>query len=228
MEEFNYYHQNTISFAHYLGRIFALMFAGLMTTAMVSLLTVYTGLYRLFFSSTLTLLLPLIAEFSLVFFLTAKIHSLSKGASYAAFIAYAAVSGLTFAIYPLLYGALVYVAFFFTAIVFGCMAIIGFTTSFDLSRFHNLLLVGLIAILTGTVLNIFLKFETLDLILAFAGVLIFLALVAFDIQKIKQYYAYSNNEADGNRFQITAALNLYLDFINIFIYVLRIFARERD
>ena len=127
-----------------------------------------------------------------------------------------------------------YQAFFMTAVTFGTMAIYGYITKKDLTRIGTVLIVGLIGVIIATIVNgifgIFGMASTgLDLVISYVAVAIFLGLAAWDTQKIKYYYYESlGNENVQNNLAIYSALQLYLDFINLFLYILRIFASSRD
>ena len=218
-------------------KVFMWMFLGLIVTAGVSYVTAVTGLYTIFLGNMAMLLILFLAELGLVFYISSRIGKgeiSSKGATIA-FIAYSVINGfvlsslfLTFRIGTL------YQAFFMTSITFATMAIFGYVTKKDLTKFGTLMVVGLLGIIIATVVNgifgIFgLASSGLDLTISYIAIIIFLGLAAWDTQKIKHYY-YSTvgNEGIQNNLAIYSALQLYLDFINLFLYILRIFASHRD
>ena len=118
--------------------------------------------------------------------------------------------------------------FLVTAGTFGAMAFVGYTTKRDLSNFGGLLIMALIGIIIASVVNIFIKSETFDLIICYVGVIIFVGLTAWDVQKIKTMLQLSGDVGEaGQKIALRGALALYLDFINLFLYLLRIFGRNK-
>ena len=221
----------------YVTKVFMWMFLGLLITAGVSYITAVTGLYTMFLTNMAMLLILFIAELGLVIYISTRISKgniSSKGATLA-FLVYAVVNGLVLSSLFLTFQiGVLYQAFFMTAVTFGTMAIYGYVTRKDLTRIGTLLVVGLLGIIIATIVNgifgIFGMASTgLDLVIAYVAVAIFLGLAAWDTQKIKYYYYESlGNEGVQNNLAIYSALQLYLDFINLFLYILRIFASHRD
>lgn len=119
--------------------------------------------------------------------------------------------------------------FFITAATFGVMAFIGYTTKTDLTSMGKILFMALIGIIIATIVNIFVHSTALQTIVSYLGVLIFVGLTAYDSQKIKRMlYDYESNDEVGQKLALVGALTLYLDFINLFIYLLRILGSRRD
>ncbi len=172
----------------------------------------------------------IIAEFVLVLAISAGINRLSVGVATLLFILFSVVNGATLSSIFFLYdtGSIASV-FFITAGTFAAMAIFGYTTKKDLSTMGRILFMALIGLVIATVVNIFLKSSGLYLILNYVGVLVFVGLTAWDTQKIKQMLMETggNNEL-ASKVAVLGALSLYLDFINMFIYLLRIFGSSRD
>lgn len=168
-----------------------------------------------------------IAQLGLVIALSALILKLSVQAATAMFLAYSAINGLSmcfiFAVYT---GASIASTFFICAGTFAGVSMFGWMTKSDLSSLRGFLFMGLIGVLIATVVNIFLKSTALDWILTYAGLAVFIGLTAYDTQKLKAIHQNSAN-APG-QLAILGALQLYLDFINMFLYLLRIFGRRRD
>ena len=170
----------------------------------------------------------IIAEFGLVIGITAAINKLSLTTATLLFVLYSVINGATmsfiFAIYTMSSIAMV---FFITAGTFAAMAIIGYTTKADLSSMGKILIMALIGIIIATVVNIFLKSTGLEMILSYLGVLVFVGLTAYDSQKIKRMLMMAPDAGEGaQKLALLGALTLYLDFINLFIYLLRIFGRR--
>lgn len=224
----------------YTAKVFLWMFIGLLVTAVAAYGLAITGLGMLYYSSPIIPIASVIIEFALVFYISGAIHrDMSSSRAKLAFIIYAIVNGLTLSgllyMYALTFGSMIIVkAFATTALTFGAMSIYGYTTKKDLSGIGKVLFMLLVGILIATLVNfIFGLFgafsSTLDLAISYVAVVVFAGLTAWDTQKIKAiYYQAQGNDALLDRVAIAGALELYLDFINLFLYILRIFARSRD
>ena len=170
----------------------------------------------------------IIAEFGLVVAINAAINKLSLTTATLLFVLYSVINGATlsfiFAIYTMSSIASV---FFITAGTFAVMAVIGYTTKKDLTSMGKILFMALIGIIIATIVNIFLKSTGLEMIVSYLGVLIFVGLTAYDSQKIKQMLLMAPDAGEGaQKIALLGALSLYLDFVNLFIYLLRIFGRR--
>ncbi len=170
----------------------------------------------------------IIAEFGLVVAISATINKLSLTTATLLFVLYSVINGATlsfiFAIYTMSSIASV---FFITAGTFAVMAVIGYTTKKDLTSMGKILFMALIGIIIATIVNIFLKSTGLQMIVSYLGVLIFVGLTAYDSQKIKQMLLMAPDAGEGAQtIALLGALSLYLDFVNLFIYLLRIFGRR--
>lgn len=169
-----------------------------------------------------------IAELGLVFYTTARIQRLSLATATTLFIIYSALNGVTLSSIFMVY-AMTSIAkvFFITAGTFGVMALYGYVTKTDLSRFGNLFLMALFGLIIATLANLFIKSSGFDLILSYIGVVLFVGLTAWDSQQIKRALAYQPGlDEDSQKVALLGALELYLDFINLFLYLLRIFGRS--
>lgn len=171
----------------------------------------------------------IIAEFALVFGVSAAINRISLTTATLMFILYSVINGALLSYIFLAYTASsVATVFFITAGTFGVMALIGYTTKTDLSSLGKILFMALIGLIIATVVNIFVKSSGLTMILSYVGVLIFVGLTAYDTQKIKQMLLQAPDAGEASqKIALLGALSLYLDFINLFIYLLRIFGREK-
>ena len=170
----------------------------------------------------------IIAEFGLVVAISAAINKLSLTTATLLFVLYSVINGATlsfiFAIYTMSSIASV---FFITAGTFAVMAVIGYTTKKDLTSMGKILFMALIGIIIATIVNIFLKSTGLQMVVSYLGVLIFVGLTAYDSQKIKQMLLMAPDAGEGaQKIALLGALSLYLDFVNLFIYLLRIFGRR--
>lgn len=170
----------------------------------------------------------IIAEFALVFGVSAAINRLSLTTATLMFILYSVINGALLSYIFLAYTASsVATVFFITAGTFAAMAVIGYTTKSDLSSMGKILFMALIGLIIATLVNIFVKSSGLTLILNYVGVLIFVGLTAWDSQKIKQMLLQAPDAGEGaQKLALLGALTLYLDFINLFIYLLRIFGKR--
>lgn len=169
-----------------------------------------------------------IAEFALVFGVSAAINRLSLTTATLMFILYSVINGALLSYIFLAYTASsVTIVFFITAGTFGAMALIGYTTKADLSSMGKILFMALIGLIIATVVNLFVKSSGLTMILSYIGVLVFVGLTAYDTQKIKQMLLQAPDASEGaQKMALLGALTLYLDFVNLFIYLLRIFGKR--
>ena len=171
-----------------------------------------------------------IAELALVIGLSAAINRLSLTTATLMFVLYSVINGATMSFIFLAYtqSSIVNV-FFITAGTFAAMALFGYFTKADLSSLGKILIMALIGIIIATIVNIFTKSEGLTVILNYLGVLVFVGLTAYDSQKIKQMLMMAPDAGEGaQKIALLGALSLYLDFINLFLYLLRIFGSRRD
>lgn len=237
-----YQNYNDISYAEspfgtlsqYMTKTFGWMFAGLLVTFAVGIGTVTSGLVFLL-AGTGLILLTSIAELVMVFVLSSRITKIQPGTATGLFFGYAVLNGINLSTIFLVYdvGSLV-LAFLVGAVYFGVMAVYGATTRRDLTGWGPKLFAGLIAMLVcslvGSLFSLFgMSFGLMDLVLCAIGLLIFMGLTAYDTQMLKHHYAYFGGDAAMlHKASIIGALNLYLDFINIFLYILRMVGRRND
>ena len=169
-----------------------------------------------------------IAEFALVIGISAAIHKLSLTTATLMFVLYSVINGAVLSSIFLIYTmSSIASVFFITACTFAVMAFIGYTTKKDLTSMGKILFMALIGIIIATIVNIFLKSSGLEMIVSYLGVLIFVGLTAYDSQKIKNMLLMAPDAGEGaQKLALLGALTLYLDFINLFIYLLRIFGRR--
>lgn len=205
-------------------RVFSWMFAGLSLTAIISFLLGTDEKVLFYFSANPMVFYGLIIfELVLVFFLSMRVHKLAAGTATFIFFLYAALNGVTLTPLLMMYTATsVTATFFVTAGMFGAFAFYGYVTKRDLSKLGNILIMALIGLLLATLVNIFLASSALYWVITYVGVLLFCGLTAFDIQKIKRMQTAQMDESTHTKAAIMGALALYLDFINMFLYLLRI------
>jgi FtsH-binding integral membrane protein len=212
------------------SQVYLLMTLGLVITAVVAAwVSTSTTMLQLIFTNWWVPLALFVVQIILVIALTAAISRLSTGVAVALFIAYAALLGMTLsAIFIVYTDASIATTFLVTAGTFGAMSIFGFVTKRDLTKLGSLMIMLLIGFLLGSLLNIFLQSSALYWILTYVGIAIFVGLVAYDTQKIKRMAA---SGLAGGRTRgglvVMGALALYLDFVNLFLLLLRIFGRQR-
>lgn len=167
----------------------------------------------------------LIAEVVLVMYMTARINKISFTTATLLFIAYSILNGVTLSVLFLVYTmSSIATTFFVTAGTFGVMAVFGYITKKDLTRIGSLCIMGVIGIIIASVVNMFLHNSMMDMIISYVGVLLFIGLTAYDAQKIKRLLSGDDIEVNEStqKIALLGALTLYLDFINLFIYLLRI------
>lgn len=170
----------------------------------------------------------IIAEFAIVIGVSAAINRLSLTTATLMFILYSVINGALMSYIFLAYTASsIATVFFITAGTFAAMAIIGYTTKTDLTSLGKILMMALIGLIIATVVNLFIKSSGFTLILSYVGVLVFVGLTAYDSQKIKQMLLQAPDAGEAaQKLALLGALSLYLDFINLFLYLLRIFGRR--
>jgi hypothetical protein len=212
-----------------ISQVYAWMTAGLLVTGAIAMFVASSeALTRLIVGSPLFYIL-MFAEIGLVWFLSARIEKMAVGTATALFLLYSALNGLTLSVIFLVYtDASIATTFFITGGTFAAMSIYGYTTKRDLTSIGNLCFMALIGFLLASIVNIFLRSEAFYWVLTYFGILVFVGLTAWDTQKIKQMSMAASDETMGQRIAIYGALALYLDFINLFLLLLRIFGRDDD
>ena len=225
----SYSFEPSVSRATYTARVFGWMFLGLLTTFAVALATIYTDLWRITCSSYLPFVLA-IAEVAVVVILSARIHKLSVSAARGMFFLYAVLNGVTFSSLLLLYSlSSLIMVFGMTALYFGVMAAYAWFTKADLSYLRPVLLIGLVVLLVVTLISMLFGFSGNSRILSIFGVLLFVGYTAYDTQKIRADYEFYMNDAQMlEKASVISALQLYLDFINLFIYLLRLYGKRKN
>jgi len=217
--------------ARFITKVFGWMSVALAITGAMAMYTATSeSLLSFVFGSKLTFFGLIILELVLVGFLSARIRRMNANTATAIFIGYSLLNGLTLSSIFLLYtSSSIATTFFITAGTFAVFALVGYTTKSDLTRLGSLLFMAVIGIIIASVVNMFLGSSQLDYIISFVGVLVFTGLVAYDTQKIKEMNIIGNEGTDEDRKEaIMGALTLYLDFINLFIFLLRLFGDRRD
>ncbi len=211
-----------------LRKVYLRMFIALMVTAFTALFTVSnSNLLLAIYSNRAVFFGLIIAEIALVIGLSAAIDRLSNSMAFLMLLVYSALNGVLlssiFIIYSL--GSIAY-TFFITAGVFLAMSVYGYVTKNSLHTFGSYCIMALIGIIIASIVNIFMGSETLDWVISFLGIAIFMGLTAYDTQKIKQASSFIE-PSQTSKLATIGALNLYLDFINLFLYLLRFFGNRK-
>lgn len=214
--------------ARTMQRVFGKMCLGLLVTAFVSLgIASSPSFVEAVFSSNALFWGLLIAQFGVVIWLSAGINKMSAGTASLLFYLYSALTGVTLTpIFFVYTGDSIVKTFFITAGTFGAMAAYGYVTKRDLSKLGSILVMALLGLVVVSLVNLFMHSGTLSWIISGVGVLIFVGITAWDVQQIKQM-AMETSEQNVGKLAAIGALNLYLDFINLFLYLLRFFG-DRD
>lgn len=215
--------------ASFISKVYGWMSVALIVTGLISIYVANSEqLVELVFSNRLVFYGMLIGELLLVGYLTAAIQSMSAATAKIIFLIYAVLNGVTMAFIFMLYTAeSIGSTFLITAGTFAVMSAYGYFTKRDLTSMGNLMRMALIGLIIATVVNIFLNSTILYWATTYIGVLIFVGLVAYDTQKIKALYDPNAGYENVNKGTIMGALSLYLDFINLFLFLLRIFGRRK-
>jgi FtsH-binding integral membrane protein len=217
-----------VGLRQYMLRVYNYMAGGLALTGAVAYGGVATGLYQTI-AGTPLFWVVLFAPLALVMLLSFRIQKMSLGAAQLTFWGYAALVGLSLSGIFLVYtGASIARVFFITAATFAAMSLYGYTTRTDLSRFGSFLFMGLIGIIIAGVVNMFIASSALQFAISVIGVIVFVGLTAYDTQRIKEMYWEGDTAVIAGKKAIMGALQLYLDFINLFLLLMQFMGQRRD
>lgn len=213
--------QNTL-----IRQVYAWMGAGLALTAIMTLITLSTpALLNTVLGNKLVFYGLMIGELTLVFTLSGAINKLSEATATLIFVAYSALNGITLSVVTLVYtGNSIATTFVITGGMFGAMSIYGFITKRDLTSWGSFLFMGLVGVVIASIVNIFVGSSTVSWVISGIGVIVFTGLTAYDTWKIKELAAQGT---EGRKPAILGALTLYLDFINLFLMLLRFTGNRR-
>ena len=214
----------------FFAQVYGWMFFGLLSTGIVAYYTAHSpALLNLIFGSQITFYAFLFAPIVLVMIISSKINSLSASMASFLFFVYSAVTGVTLSAIFLMYTQeSIATTFGITAGTFGATALFGSVTKKDLSKMGSILFMLLIGLIIASVVNMFLKNDTMMWILTYVGIVIFVGLTAYDMQKLKKIaHSIDDDESSIAKFAVLGALTLYLDFINLFLRLLQIFGKKR-
>ena len=186
------------------------------------------ALFQLIFGSQFGFWVLLFAELGLVIYLTAAINRMSVVTAHLMFALYSVINGATLSIIFLAYQmGSVATTFMVTAGTFGVMAVYGSITKTDLTRLGNILIMGVFGLVIATIVNMFMRNSMFDLVISGIGVLVFTGLTAYDAQAIKRIVSSVEDEDSSQKYAVLGALSLYLDFVNLFLYLLRFFGKRK-
>ncbi len=215
----------------FLVKVYGWMFAALLITGIVAAFFAANGLIVGLISSfgMGAVIAIIVVQLIMVIALSGWVKKMSAVVAMVVFFLYAALNGVTFSLFFLVYtpGSILNV-FFITAGLFAFMSVYGFITKKDLTSMGNMLIMALLGIIVAGVINLFLKNAMMDFIITVVGVLVFIGLIAYDTQKIKNMNIIGNEGTDEDTKEaIVGALTLYLDFINLFIKLLRLLGKRK-
>src|SRR5262245_42559150 len=212
----------------FLRAVYGWMCAGLGITAVVAYSIAGSGFGQVLASNHLLFLVLFAAQIGLVFFLSARVDRLAPGTATLLFLAYAALTGVTLSVLVLAYTQTsIATTFVVTAGMFGALALYGTTTSRSLAGAGQFFFMGLIGLLLASIVGIFWQSPALQFLISVVGVIVFTGLTAWDAQRLKQMAA-ALPEGQVGSYAIVGALSLYLDFINLFLFLLRFMGGRRD
>jgi uncharacterized protein len=221
---YNYSSSESRALQGYIQKVYQWMAAGLAVTGFTAFWAVSNIEVLRFLSGGMFFVLAL-AELGLVWWLSSSISRISFGAALGGFLVYSMLNGLTLSYLLLIYtGASVALSFFLTAGTFAAVSVFGWATKTDLSSLRGFFMMALIGLIIASLVNIFLHSSALYWIISYAGVAIFIGITAYDTQRLKELH---QSGGASDQMAIMGALKLYLDFINMFIFITRIFGRRR-
>jgi FtsH-binding integral membrane protein len=237
MNNLNNYNDQTINVdssatsRSFVANVFSYMTLALVITGVASYWFAASGnMMALLQGSTILLWGIMLAPIGMVLIMSFAFNRLSFGALMGLFLAYSLVNGISLSVIFLVYSsAAISKVFFITAGLFATMAVVGYTTKTDLTNLGSILMMAVLGIVIASLVNFFLQSETFDYIISCIGVLVFTGLVAYDTQKVKRIGAgVEYGTATAGKLALMGALSLYLDFINLFLFLLRVFGGRRD
>lgn len=221
----------SVAFPALMKKVYGWMALALVITGLTSYMVASTpGLVQAIYGNSFAFWILAIAELGIVFYVSGRIERLSLMSATLWFIVYSVLNGVLLSFIFLAYTMTsITSVFFITAGTFGAMALIGSTTRRDLTKVGGICMMALIGLIIATLVNIFIQSSGFSLIISYVGVLIFVGLTAWDAQQIKRALAMAPDAGEtSQKIALLGALNLYLDFINLFLYLLRIFGKSND
>jgi FtsH-binding integral membrane protein len=219
--------QGDAGFRAYIHSVYSYMSIGLALTGLVAYFAYSSGFY-MSIARTPLVWVVMLAPLAMVMFLSFRIQKMSLATAQVTYWIYAALMGLSLSYIFLAYsGQSIARVFFISAGTFGGMSLYGYTTKSDLTRWGSFLMMGLFGVIIASVVNLFMHSTALQLTVSVMGVIVFVGLTAYDTQNIKRMYYAAGSQDDVGKFAVMGALRLYLDFINLFLMLLRLFGGRR-
>ena len=213
----------------YMLGVYNYMASGVLLTGLVAMAVAMTPALQYLVFGTAFRWVALFAPLAIVFFFSFRIQQMSAGTAKAVFWLFAGTMGLSLGSIFLVYtGASIAKTFFVTAATFGALSLYGYTTKKDLSGWGTFLFMGLIGLILASLVNLFTKSPAFDFVISAVGVLLFAGLTAYDTQKIKEMYFAGDGYEVAAKKSVSAALSLYMDFINLFLFLLRFMGTSRE
>jgi FtsH-binding integral membrane protein len=219
-----------VGLRQYMLQVYNYMASGVALTGIVAYLVAATpAITNALFGNPIMPWIVMLAPVGLALYFGARIQTMSFSTAQAIFWVFAGLMGLSLSTIFLVYtGESIARVFFITAGTFGAMSLYGYTTKRDLTRMGSFLMMGLIGIIIASVVNIFVGSSALQFAISVIGVLVFVGLTAYDTQKIKEMYWEADDRETHGKKAVMGALNLYLDFINLFVMLMSLFGNRRD
>ncbi len=213
----------------FLTKVYGWMVGGLLLTALTSLYVYQSGIWYSIATNSVLFILLIIGELAMVFTLASRVMRMQKNTAILLFLAYSVLNGLTLSVVFAAYTASqIQDVFFIAASMFLALSVFGYVTKKDLSGVGRFMFMGLIGLIVASVINIFIGFEALNFAISVIGVLVFAGLTAYDTQKLKHSFEVQfQGDEIATKAAINGALMLYLDFINLFLFLLSIFGGGR-
>lgn len=220
------YGQETLG--QYVAKTYLWMFAGLMLTFAVAVSGYITGAIYFVFAIPYGLIVISGLELLTVFVMSARVNKMSVGMARGMFLFYAALNGIFFSAYFVVFGVVqLFLVFIATSLFFGIMAGVSLIFKIDISGLRPILVGGLLFLILFGILSMFMNLGVMETVMCYVGIAIFLAFTAYDTGKIRENYVhFSGNQEILEKASIFSALSLYLDFINLFLYILRLLNRK--
>ena len=208
----------------HMAKTYLWVFLGLLLSTITAFVTIYTGLFYYIYSSTFVYFAVIIGQLALVIYLSSRIYSMSYTAAILSYFGYSLLTGITLSSVLLVYtGDVIVIAFGLCALLFADLAFIGYRTKVDLENYRGIFMAGLMILVVASLVGMFIHFDAYQTVVCFVGLAVFLGVTAWDTQKMKKhYYMAQNDEELLANLSIYSALELYLDFLNIFLYIVRL------
>lgn len=222
--------QRSLQLNQYMAKVFGCMCAGLMVTFVTAMVLATSGLALVLFSNALVSLGLMIAQIGVVIALSGRVEHIKVNTARTLFFMYSLLTGFTFSGIFYVYGlGNIISIFLLTSLYFGALACYGMFTKADLSKMGPFLFVSVIFLIIGSIMTMIFPMGMFEKVLCIGGVIVFLCYTAYDTQKISTYYhSYQGDDEMLGKLAIVSALQLYLNFINIFLYLLRFFSNNND